>query len=124
VPVEGRQGLWFTSEPLTRAGVWTLVLRGRDGAETSVCFAVNVPDGERLLARARSEAFQVAGIGPGRLQVVRYDEMTARGPLQTPVSSWPRVAAAVLALLAAESLLAWAFGRPSADRRAGRRAGA
>lgn len=115
--LEGRPGLWFVTPPLSRAGIYELALRGRDGGRSSVYFAVNVPPEERRLARASHAAVMTAVKSPRRLQVLsqtdRAVEAILRGPT-APAGYWIVAAALAVLVLLVESFLAYRFGNPAA----------
>ncbi len=119
---EREDGLWFISDGLTRAGIWELRLTGHDGGETSLWFAVNIPDRERLLAQTEPELLLGAAASPGRLEVLTYDDEALESALAgsaAPGRYWPILAAALILVLVVESVLAHVFGNP-ADRRTAR----
>ena len=109
VALEGREGLWFVSEPLAQAGVYELRLAGVDGGEASVYFAVNIPAAERTALRRSPESLGVAGV-----RMLTYAASGRPSALGSAGSRrlWPYVAAAVLLVLLLESVLAWRFGNP------------
>lgn len=127
-PRADREGLWLLSGPLTRAGVHELRLVSTSGERESVYFAVHVPERERLPARTPREAVEAAVAGPGRLSVVGYEQTGESPPSGAGAAAplWPHVAAAVLVVLLAESVLAWRFGNPrgATVRARGRQGGA
>jgi len=121
-----RGGLWLAGGPLRRAGFHELRLTALDGGETSVHFAVHLPDRERLPARIARDALEDAAGDAGRLHVTGYEAVGMRAWAGAARPVWPYLAGVVLAVLLVESLLAWRFGNPRAGRpeRPARRGGA
>ncbi len=121
--IEHREGLWFVSEPLTRAGIWQLELTGEDGARQEALFAVNVPDRERLLARTDPAVVRAAAAG-GMLTVLQFSDDLLESAFGGAIGGrryWPALAAAAIVVLLLDSLLAWTFGRPGRPLDAGAR---
>jgi len=116
-PVDGREGLWFVSEPLRTAGAWQLRLQTADGRTEALTFAVNVPAAERQPQRTDADVVLSAATAPGWLAVVSADgpDLDAATP-----ERWLLLAAVALVVLAGESLLAFALGNPRVDPRGGR----
>jgi len=120
-PVEGREGLWLVSRPLTRAGIWQLELTAHDDTRRQVLFAVNIPDQERLLARTEPDLVKDAAAG-GMLTVRQFSNElmeSAFGEAARGRGYWRALAAAAIVVLLLDSLLAWAFGRPGRSLDAG-----
>jgi len=113
----------FVSDPLVHAGVWELELRGLEGEPSSVYFAVNPPEQERVLTRAEPDALRTASTGPRMLSVVPYNGGAAQELLHGSVRHWPGLVAAILALLFLEAILARLFSAQPIIRRGGRRGG-
>lgn len=110
-----RPGLWFLAGPLKEAGFWELRLTAPDGGPASVYFAVNIPPRERLLAQAPPALLRPAEAAPGRLQVLPYGDRAVEAVLRGAAaarSCWPAVAALIVFVLVAESILAYVFGNP------------
>ena len=121
-----RAGLWFVTEPLNRQGIWRLQLSGRGEATSgsAVYLAVNIRDGERLLARTSLEAVKSAQARPPRLRALRYGGPEVERVLKEPAvlaGQWSLVAWALVAALIAESVLAFVFGNPAQAHRRGPR---
>jgi len=113
-----RPGLWFVSGPLKQAGIWELRLTARDGGRTSVHFAVNIPPGERALVQAPPNLLRPAEAAPGRLQVFRYGDRAVETVLRAAAgatSYWTAIAALIVFVLIADSVLASVFGNPRAS---------
>lgn len=118
-PVEGRDGLWFRSPPLHRAGVWTLQLTPAGDGTEEVLFAVNVPEEETDLRRADHEALRRAARERGRLTVTRFRGAVPERAAGT-AGAWRTLAWLLLVLLVVESGLAYLFGvRPTAGAEGG-----
>jgi hypothetical protein len=125
-PRDERPGLWFVTGPLKQAGFWELRLTARDGGRATVYFAVNIPPGERLLAQAPAELLRPAEPAPGRLQVLRYGDRAVEAVLRGAAgarSYWAAVAALIVFVLMAESVLAYVFGNPPVSVPGGPHAG-
>ncbi|MFO8008916.1 MAG: BatA domain-containing protein [Candidatus Brocadiia bacterium] len=112
-----REGLHWTSEPLLRAGLGRL----RPPGQGEVLFAVNMPDTERRLGKARHDVVRRAGRG-GRLRVVSFDARLPEGTERAGAGLWPLLAGLLALVLVTESALAHLFSNPGAapEREGGR----
>ncbi len=109
-----REGLWFTSAPLNRLGVWKLQLERLGGGTDSVPIAVNLPESESRLERTSPAALERLSVRPGQLRVLKAGD-AGEGEGLGKARWWRAFAVLALAVLFVESLLAYAFGNPSSD---------
>lgn len=112
-PEESPPGLALEPEaPARLPGVYAWRAPGRP--EPAAFVAVNLAARERMLARAVPRVVEGARLRAGSLRVIRYDRRVAEAGLGAAWSErrwWAALAALIGLLLAAESALAFLFGR-------------
>ncbi|MCD6417091.1 MAG: BatA domain-containing protein [Planctomycetes bacterium] len=111
------------TEPLATPGMGRLILERRDGQEEVRFFTVRPPASERNLERLDPDALRDAVDGR-RFRLLRYEDLQ-EGERMAGASAevWSKLIPLLLVLLLAESVLAYVFSNPAAERSSGRGAG-